>query len=437
MQVLDFDYTDGGLPFLVLELLVGETLEDRIQREGPLTLEDTKQLLKQITHALGEAHAAGIFHRDIKAENLFLVARDDFFVKLLDFGIALTRDRKSNPEIELAEQNPIGTPLYMAPEQTMMLNPVDERTDLYALGVVLYYALTGKFPYDAETLALLAFQQQRETFKLPSELRPDLGPAVDAFFLRALAFHPEERFQSASKMYDAFAKTCERPENAAVLRSRPIMSAKAALQSAPPPAHAKVTSRSQSKSIILKRRRRLSTVAVAAAVAVGGFFLAPRWVHTAASQQASAAAVWAASRVPSAQVAAATSEAPVASPERDLLDVSSPIALPLGAKTSVVETTAATVPVATTPTSAPAPATKETTTPASSHHAKAAAKEEVAIASEPAPAATTEAAPPPAQPAQEETTPKAPAAPTATDVPPAPPPASSGAVDDPLFQIRR
>ncbi len=429
VQVLDFDYTDAGQPFLVLELLVGETLEDRIQREGPLTLHDAKELLNQTTSALTEAHQAGIFHRDIKAENLFLLARDDLFVKLLDFGIALTRDRKSNPEIDLAEQSPIGTPLYMAPEQTMMLTPVDERTDLYALGVVLYYALTGHFPYSADTLAVLGFQQQREDFKLPSLHRPDLGSAIDAFFLRALAFHPEERFQTATKMYEAFAKRCERPENVAVLRSRPIMSAKAALQSDPPPPSAQKTARSLSK-VALRRRRRLSTAAVAAVIAVGGFFLAPRYIQTAATQRASAAAVWAASRIPSAQVAAATEESePAPSPERSLLRVGSPIALPL-AKTSVVETTAATLPV-TTPVAVPA--VKQPAAPA--HPAKA--SEEVAEA-EPTPTAPDEPANVAAHAAPEEDeAPKTTAAPTATDVPSTPPPAASGAADDPLFQIRR
>ncbi|MEO8797775.1 MAG: protein kinase [Polyangiaceae bacterium] len=429
VQVLDFDYTDAGQPFLVLELLVGETLEDRIQREGPLTLQDAKELLNQTTHALTEAHQAGIFHRDIKAENLFLLARDELFVKLLDFGIALTRDRKSNPEIDLAELSPIGTPLYMAPEQTMMLSPVDERTDLYALGVVLYYALTGHFPYSADTLAVLGLQQQREEFKLPSLHRPDLAPAIDAFFLRALAFPPEERFQTATKMYEAFAKRCERPESVAVLSSRPVMSAKAALQSAPPPRSAQRTARSHSK-VALRRRRRLSTVAVGAAIAVGGFFLAPRYVQTAATQRASAAAVWAASRIPSAQVAAATEESgPAPSPERSLLQVGSPIALPLPTTSVVVETTAATMPIAT-----PAVATaKQPATPA--HPAKS--REELAEA-EPTPAAPDETADVAAHAAPEEDrAPKTTTVPTVTDVPATPPPASSGAVDDPLFQLRR
>ena len=94
VRVLDFDVTDQGWPFLVLELLVGETLEERVQRMGALPLDDVREMLEQTCHALSAAHGCGILHRDIKAENLFLQAGRRVDVKLLDFGIALEQERR-------------------------------------------------------------------------------------------------------------------------------------------------------------------------------------------------------------------------------------------------------------------------------------------------------------------------------------------------------
>ena len=324
VQVLDFDYTDQGQPFLVLELLVGETVEQRISREGPFSLADARELLKQTTHALAEAHAADIFHRDIKAENLFLVARDELFVKLLDFGIALSRERASMPGLaqDPAEASPIGTPLYMSPEQTMAIGTIDERSDLYSLGVSMYYALTGQFPFNADTLAVLSFAQQREDFKMPSRVRPELGPAVDAFFVRALAFHPEDRFQTAEKLFEAFDRACERASNASGITSPDLTSSP--------------SMRAAAETLVGGRRRALrskkSTVGLIAFAAAGaGFFLAPRFMQSSVSQSLSHAAVWSASRIPSAKVAAAEeADTTTAAPARSLEVSGATLALPLG-----------------------------------------------------------------------------------------------------------
>src|SRR5439155_1343231 len=131
VRVLDFDVTEQGIPFLVLELLVGETLEERVLRTSALPLDDARAILEQTCHALSAAHGCGILHRDIKAENLFLQAGSRVDVKLLDFGIALVKNSSGDAPTQMG---PIGTPQYMSPEQMLGQN-VDERSDLFALGV--------------------------------------------------------------------------------------------------------------------------------------------------------------------------------------------------------------------------------------------------------------------------------------------------------------
>ncbi|MEO8876334.1 MAG: serine/threonine-protein kinase, partial [Polyangiaceae bacterium] len=309
VQVLDFDYTESGHPFLVLELLVGETLEQRLSTEGVLSIEDACELLKQTTHALSEAHHSQILHRDIKADNLFLVTKDELFVKLLDFGIAIRSDRASRPdaEVDRAELSPIGTPLYMSPEQTLAMGGVDERSDLYSLAVCMYYALTGDFPYCADTLALLAYAQQKEEFKLPSMLRKELGPAVDAFFLRALAFHAEDRFSSAAKMYEAFSKACER-RTEALSKTKTVHAV--ALLNEPVPTPTRAAIATTIKRSTRRRRRGLSTFVVAAAAAAAGFLLIPRSALPKVPHALSSAAAFVASRLPMSPVSAATEDAP-------------------------------------------------------------------------------------------------------------------------------
>jgi serine/threonine protein kinase len=209
VRVLDFDFTEDGLPFLVLELLTGETLEERIVRSGPLSIEETKAVLDQTSEALGAAHSCGILHRDIKAENLFLQRSDAIDVKLLDFGIALMKTPDPRKHITL-QRGPIGTPQYMSPEQ-MMVAEVSEQSDLFSLGVCVYYALTGEFPFCGDTLAMISVACLRGSFQPPSVLCRELPTTVDAWFRQALALEPAKRFASTSSMRESFAVAVARP----------------------------------------------------------------------------------------------------------------------------------------------------------------------------------------------------------------------------------
>ncbi|HEY2366962.1 MAG TPA: serine/threonine-protein kinase, partial [Polyangiaceae bacterium] len=215
VRVLDFDVMDDGVPFLVLELLVGETLEEHVLRAGPLDPDEALELMRQTCDALGFAHDCGILHRDIKAANLFLQQRPrGMDVKLLDFGIALRKN--AGRPVAIA-----GTPKYMSPEQ-LSGAVLDERCDLFSLAIAIHYALTGQFPFPGDTAAEVAFAHGGEAPPI-TKLRPGLPPALDAWFARALAMDPDDRFSSANDMLDAF-------EEALLTRDVAV-----AVSTAPPP----------------------------------------------------------------------------------------------------------------------------------------------------------------------------------------------------------
>jgi tRNA A-37 threonylcarbamoyl transferase component Bud32 len=206
VRVVDYAVTNEGVPFLVLELLDGETLEERIQRSGPVSLADARTILAQTADALGYAHDSGILHRDIKAENIFLRRRarkDMIDVKLLDFGVALHRARPMVHSMGI-----VGTPAYMGPEQ-ITGGELDERCDLFSLGVCIYYALTGQFPYRGDTVEEVELALAEATYVPVTKLRPDLPPSLDAWFTRALATSPSDRFACAETMDAAFERAIE------------------------------------------------------------------------------------------------------------------------------------------------------------------------------------------------------------------------------------
>jgi serine/threonine protein kinase len=213
VQVFDFGVTDEGQPYLVMELLEGETLGERIARSKRLGIEETGRLLGQAVKALQRAHQLGIVHRDFKPDNVIICVDDEGrdLVKVLDFGVAklagvlddgdgaAPRSRGSVGQISLTRTGTaLGTPLYMAPEQVRDSADVDHRADIWALGVVAFECLTGRAPFTGETLAELFERIQTGLHKSATFLEPSIPASFDSWFDRACALDPAKRFPDAA-----------------------------------------------------------------------------------------------------------------------------------------------------------------------------------------------------------------------------------------------
>jgi serine/threonine-protein kinase len=195
VDVTDFGTTDDGRSFVVMEFLDGEALSQLVMREAPLPVERSLRIARQVASALGAAHAKGIYHRDVKPENVYLVRRGDAdFVKVVDFGISKAV-KQGGQEGDGAESYRLthtglllGTPLYMSPEQARGDEDLDHRVDVWALGVMMYECLTGEVPFRANNYLGIISQVLTHTAVPPSKLRPELGipDAVEAVVMRAM-----------------------------------------------------------------------------------------------------------------------------------------------------------------------------------------------------------------------------------------------------------
>jgi serine/threonine-protein kinase len=190
-----------GLPFIVMERLPGETLADRI-RGGPVDLEWLRRVAGDVLGALGAAHAAGMVHRDVKPGNILLA--DDGRAKVADFGIAKSVDG-TGPDLT-ATNLLIGTPAYLAPEQVAG-EPATARSDLYALGVVLYEAASGRKPFTGDTPVAVAYAIEHAEVEPLAARRPDVDGALSATVERAMERDPARRFGSATEMAAALGLT--------------------------------------------------------------------------------------------------------------------------------------------------------------------------------------------------------------------------------------
>jgi serine/threonine-protein kinase len=206
VAVTDFGAPSGDEPpYLVMELLSGESLGSLLDREAVLAPERTAFIASQMLSALGAAHAAGIIHRDIKPDNVFLTSTSAFhdLVKVLDFGIAKLGSEQGASRLT-GTGTMLGTPAYMAPEQARGAT-VDHRADLYAVGATMYQALSGRLPHDAPSFPAMLFAIVEQDPQPLARLRPDLPPGLVAIVDRAMAKKPENRFPSAEAMRAALA----------------------------------------------------------------------------------------------------------------------------------------------------------------------------------------------------------------------------------------
>jgi serine/threonine-protein kinase len=203
VQILDYGI-DGGVPYIVMELLEGETLQQRLSRAGKLGAVETARILTQVARAVARAHEAGIIHRDLKPENVFLVRNeDDVVAKVLDFGVAKVEKAQLGPKgTRTRTGSLLGTPFYMSPEQAQGNKAIDPRSDLWSLGVIGFECITGKRPFESDGLGDLVLQICVRDMPVPSALAP-VPPKFDDWFRRACARDPEQRFQNARELADA------------------------------------------------------------------------------------------------------------------------------------------------------------------------------------------------------------------------------------------
>jgi serine/threonine protein kinase len=205
VQVYDDGETPAGTPYIVLEYLDGESLEQRLERERDLPLNDAVRITRHVARALSKAHAVGIVHRDLKPGNVFLTRSDDdelgWLAKVLDFGIAKLEEHGIASTTKTGTL--LGTPLFMSPEQVRGASSVDSRSDLYSLGMVFYTMMTGTYGFNGESFAdvLVAIC----TGPLP-DLRasvPWIPVSVAEWFQRACARDANARYQSADELVEA------------------------------------------------------------------------------------------------------------------------------------------------------------------------------------------------------------------------------------------
>jgi len=221
VECVDMGYATDGAPYLVMELLAGQTLAQGIDTLGPFLHGRAAYIAMQIASALGAAHERGIVHRDLKPENVFLVdhsTRPDH-VKILDFGIS--KFASEGTRVQTSKGQFLGTPGFMAPEQIDDPASVDARADVYALGATLYHMLAGEPPFaNIDFPKVLRFISEEEPRPL-AEMRPDLPPSVIEIVERAMSKSRDTRYQTMAELEEALAPHALEPVRRRALTSAP------------------------------------------------------------------------------------------------------------------------------------------------------------------------------------------------------------------------
>lgn len=203
-RVIEHGVLGDGVPYLVMELLIGEGLDACLKREKVLTLARTSEIVAQLCKALAVAHVEGVVHRDLKPANIFLCKNEDgsLFVKLLDFGVA-----KALAEVgeDTGKGQVLGTPQYMSPEQMQTAATIDHRADLFAVGTIAYRCATGRSAFGKGTVSEMAVRILTQEPTPPSRINPALTIDFDEFITKCLAKSPDDRHGSARELADALA----------------------------------------------------------------------------------------------------------------------------------------------------------------------------------------------------------------------------------------
>ncbi len=210
IEVFDYGRTEDGTFYYVMEYLPGMSLNELVERHGPLPASRAIYLLMQACDALSEAHDRGLIHRDLKPGNIFTAQRGGYYdvAKLLDFGLAKPIASESVP-VHLTQEGSItGSPMYMAPEQALGDSEPDEHCDVYSLGAVAYYLVTGRPPFEGDRAIKIILAHAHDEVVPPSRIRPDVPADLERIVMRCLAKNPQERYPTARALREALAD-CE------------------------------------------------------------------------------------------------------------------------------------------------------------------------------------------------------------------------------------
>ena len=207
VQIFDYGYTDDGTFYYAMEYLAGWTLEQMVARHGPLPAGRAIHLLRQMCTALAEAHAITLIHRDIKPANIMVCTRGGVHdvVKLVDFGLARSVGLQGRDPGLTAEGTLLGTPSYMSPEQATGREDLDARSDIYSVGAVAYFLVTGRPPFVDEKVLRVLMAHLQEPPVPPDQVRPDVPPDLSRIILRCLQKSPADRYPSARALETALA----------------------------------------------------------------------------------------------------------------------------------------------------------------------------------------------------------------------------------------
>jgi eukaryotic-like serine/threonine-protein kinase len=204
VEVFDFGYHASGSAYIIMELLEGETVAERVERHGPIPVNEAVAIGRRLAQAMACAHANGVIHRDLKPENLFLIPDEDvdggIRVKVLDFGIAKLATASLFGCRSTRAGQIMGTPAFMSPEQCHGACEIDERADVYALGCILYFMLTGRPPFDSEGVGEVIAQQLYDTPLPPAKHVEGIPGRINALVMQLLEKNPDRRPSSMDEV---------------------------------------------------------------------------------------------------------------------------------------------------------------------------------------------------------------------------------------------